>query len=390
MGWSAFRKTGLTFHNPGLSVKGYTLFTPSGGEATYLINMTGQVVKRWQFDDFSPSHPQLLSNGHLLISGREQAMSERIKAAEKKDFEDDLTLHFTRLGGGYSCLREYDFDGNLIWSYENPAMHHDFLLTEEDHLLLPTWTALPDEIAKQVRGGVRSRRKKQPPMLGDDILEIDRDGNEISRCHTWQLFDPRRDPIRPLQDRREWTHMNSIDLTADKNFIVSCRNNSKVAIIDREAQAMTWKLGPPEVSHQHHATHLPNGNIQIFDNGMNKPFALPSSRIIEVDPKTSKIEWEYKGSPPQQFYSGHISGVQRLSMGNVLICEGTSGRLFEVTRKGEVAWEWITPFVSGKDDGSRSTWIYRAYRYRLEHPAVADQDLDPDAYRQLNAAYGLA
>ena len=35
MGWSPFRKTGLTFHMPSASVKGYTLVTPMGGDANY-------------------------------------------------------------------------------------------------------------------------------------------------------------------------------------------------------------------------------------------------------------------------------------------------------------------------------------------------------------------
>ncbi len=33
--------------------------------------------------------------------------------------------------------------------------------------------------------------------------------------------------------------------------------------------------------------------------------------------------------------------------------------------------------------------IYRAYRYGLSHPAIADRNLTPDAYKQLNASLGL-
>ena len=36
MGWSAHQKTGLTYHQPALSFKGYTLFAPLQGEAVYL------------------------------------------------------------------------------------------------------------------------------------------------------------------------------------------------------------------------------------------------------------------------------------------------------------------------------------------------------------------
>ena len=39
--------------------------------------------------------------------------------------------------------------------------------------------------------------------------------------------------------------------------------------------------------------------------------------------------------------------------------------------------------------GNRGSSIYRAYRYGLDHPAVAHRDLTPDAYKQLNASLGL-
>ncbi|MEM7133061.1 MAG: hypothetical protein AAF702_42560 [Chloroflexota bacterium] len=105
---------------------------------------------------------------------------------------------------------------------------------------------------------------------------------------------------------------------------------------------------------------------------------------VEYDPTTGEKVWEYRANPGAQFYS-----AQRLSLGNVLICEGTSGRIFEISRQGEYAWEWITPIVSGNDQGDLRTWIYRAYRYKLDHPAFVDQELDPMSYRELNVALGL-
>jgi outer membrane protein assembly factor BamB len=389
MGWSAYRKTGLTYHNPNKSFKGFTLLSPPGSDSAVLINMAGQVVKRWQFSDFRPGFGKLLPSGNLMITGSDPELLKQAREADEKTLLADLALRLRRLGGGYTILREYDFEGNLLWAYNNPAIHHDFHVKENGNILLPEWVPLPEDLAKQVRGGIRNRRKNQPPMLGDDIIEIDRAGNVVARRHTWKYFHPRRDPIQPLENRGEWTHVNGLDLAPDGKIVISCRSNSRVAIIDPDSEALVWKLTEPEISMQHNVTYVEGGNIQIFDNGMNKPEALPYSRVIEVDPKTSKVVWEYKANPPQQFFSGHISNAQRLEMGNVFICEGTSGRLFEVTRNNEVVWEWITPFVHGSDDGRLSISIYRAYRYGLNHPAIANHDLDPDAYRQLNASLGL-
>ena len=389
MGWSAYRKTGLTYHNPNKSFKGFTLLSPPGTQSCLLINMEGKVVKRWQFDDFRPGFGKLLPSGNLMITGSDPELLKQAKAADEATLLANLPLRLRKLGGGYTILREYDFEGNLLWSYDNPAIHHDFHVKENGNILLPEWVPLAEELAKEVRGGMRAKGKKDPPMLGDDIIEIDREGNVVARYHTWKYFHPRRDPIQPLENRGEWTHVNGLDLTRDGKIVISCRTNSRVAIIDPEAEKLVWKLTEPEISMQHHVTCLENGNIQIFDNGMNKPGGMPFSRVIEVDPKTSKVVWQYKANPPEQFFSGHISSAQRLEMGNVFICEGTSGRLFEVTRNNEVVWEWISPFVHGSDDGNLSVSIYRAYRYGLSHPAIADRDLTPDAYKQLNASLGL-
>ena len=86
-----------------------------------------------------------------------------------------------------------------------------------------------------------------------------------------------------------------------------------------------------------------NGNVQIFDNGMHRPDAMSYSRIVELDPSDSSIVWEYAAQPREQFFSGHISSAERQSNGNTLICEGTSGRVFEVTSRGEVVWDGQEP-----------------------------------------------
>jgi hypothetical protein len=55
------------------------------------------------------------------------------------------------------------------------------------------------------------------------------------------------------------------------------------------------------------------------------------------------------------------SRFQRLPNGNTLITESDNGRVFEVTRDGEVVWEFFMPTVSQKGGVLRST-IYRMTR----------------------------
>ncbi len=48
--------------------------------------------------------------------------------------------------------------------------------------------------------------------------------------------------------------------------------------------------------------------------------------------------------PAWNFFSPRMGNAQRLPNGNTLITESSFGRFFEVTREGEVVWEYVNPF----------------------------------------------
>lgn len=99
------------------------------------------------------------------------------------------------------------------------------------------------------------------------------------------------------------------------------------------------------------------GNILIFDNGSDGGYPKKAriySRVIEIDPVTKEIVWQYCGndfSSVFHFFSPRISGAQRLPNGNTLICEGLYGRFFEVTQQGEIVWEFLV--------SNPAIWVYR-------------------------------
>ena len=382
MGWSPFRKTGLTHHTPAQTVKGYTLVTPVNGDSTYLIDMAGRIVQRWHFSDLRVFYGRLLPTGNLLVLGTDSSMARpEIPAGTTPRFE----VNIQRLGGSATPLRELDWEGNVVWEHANPAIHHDFVRLPNGNTLFPEWVELPAELARAVRGGYRERNL--PPMLGDDFVEIDTKGKEVRRVSLWQLLDPRRDAICPLERRLEWTHTNSLDVTAAGEILFSCRSNSRVGLIDG-AGKLVWKYGAPNVYHQHHASALGNGNIQVFDNGMHRP-GMPRSRVVEVNPKDGSTVWQYAGNPEASFFSAHISGAERLAGDNVLVCEGAPGRVFEITRAGEVVWEWISPFSYRAPSGQIMPFVFRVHRYSPDHAALKGRELDPARFADLNRLYGL-
>jgi outer membrane protein assembly factor BamB len=121
-------------------------------------------------------------------------------------------------------------------------------------------------------------------------------------------------------------------------------------VIDWDAKKVVWAWGQGEVSGPHDAVVLPSGNFLLFDNGLGRGW----SRIVELDPKTRKIVWEYRAPQQESFYSQTRGANQRLPNGNTLIAQSDSGRAFEVTRDGEIVWEFLNPNLS---EGKRGALV---------------------------------
>jgi hypothetical protein len=229
----------------------------------------------------------------------------------------------------------------------------------------------------------------------------------------------------------DWAHLNTANYLGPNkwyaqgdlrfhpdNILIDSRTANWIAIIARHdhPDGVTWKSGDvvwrvgPHYSDGYkenglgpiigpHLAHmiplgLPGaGNIMVFDNGGLAGYGLlfpglapeygtyPAtirdySRIVEFNPITLEKVWEYKnekertgarGTLERKFYSRLISNAQRLPNGNTLITEGQSGRVFEVTKKLEIVWEFINPYYDGAFLVGPATFlpenaVYRAYR----------------------------
>jgi len=76
------------------------------------------------------------------------------------------------------------------------------------------------------------------------------------------------------------------------------------------------------------------------------------------------------------FFTPFMGGAQRLSNGNTLITEAAFGRVFEVTEKGRLCWEWVNDQFKdykglGAEEieglfGYEANALFRAYKYTPE------------------------
>ena len=378
MGWSAYHAKGLIHYSPHHTYRGYTLVTNLGGNQSVLIDMEGRICHRWTLPQ-GIQYAYLLDNGNLLL--RTHGPKNLPPGTHPLQARSSV------------AVQEVDWEGNVVWEHRSPDMfpHHDFERLPNGNTLILLWAPIPNELAAQVQGGFK---KDDDPdqMYGDVVREITPKGAVAMEWRSWEHLDPEEDVICWLEGRHEWTHQNALSVTAYGDLLVSFRQTSTVGIVDRATGDFTWKWGPGEISHQHSPTFLNNGRVLIFDNGPHRP-GFTHSRVIEVDPATNEIAWEYLGDPPISFYSYHISGAERLPNGNTLISEGAPGRFFEVTPNKEIVWEYVNPFMapSGRGGGggvsSLANSVFRVHRYGPDHPALQGKDLDPARYANLNRMY---
>jgi len=351
----------VTVYDPSKTYNGYTIFAPMGAGNVWLVDMQGRFVHRWEMQHRPGEYGVLLPNGNMLFAGK------------------DTAAPLAEIGGAGGVLLEADWDGTIVWKYEDPYLHHDFCRMDNGNTMGLRWVAVPDDIAARVKGGVPGT-EHEGVMWTDSFREVSPGGEVVWEWLGYEHLDPEVDVICPLCSRGEWTHGNSCFVLPDGNILTTFRVTDTVAVIDKGTGDIKWRWGMGELGHPHDPTLLDNGNILIFDNGCHRRLRAGYSRVVEVNPDTGKIEWEYKDPYTARFYGAFISGCQRLPNGNTLICEGPRGRVFEVTSDGEMVWEFVSPFYYHLGQFGRTNQVFRAYRYSPDYEGLKGKTLDPDGF----------
>ena len=342
-------RTGVTALDRQRACPGHVLYTPMSGDgAVYLIDLEGGMVHRWDLPHHPGPYGYLLPNGNLFYLAR------------VRDESWDRFPAWNRFKGG--LIQEIDWDGNVVWEHRDPDHHHDARRTASGGTIYLALERVPASVAAKVRGGVPG--SDGDGMWADRIVEVDAAGRKVWEWSAYRHLDVETDVLPHNVDRTEWTHANTVVPLDGDRVMVSFRHISTVAIIDKATGGIVWRLGPQVLSHQHDPSMLPNGNVLVFDNGpLRRRGHRPYSRVIEIEPATKRVVWEYVDSPTYNFFSHAISGARRLVNGNTLITEGNFGRMFQVTSAGEVVWEYINPHFPSGLDGVPENMVFRAAHY---------------------------
>jgi hypothetical protein len=358
--------TGTTRYDPKKAFNSFVLFTSD--TAARVIDMNGNLVHEWKnaADLTTLIDPALAGGkrGHVLVT--------LTMAAEPGT---DLTPGAT--GQAAQTIGELDWNGNVVWTFGEKApnklarQHHD-------------WARLPNGNTLVLSTLVHPIVGFKLPQLRDDVIyEVNHAGEIV---WTWIAGDHLNELgftadeltlVRNTPDP-DYLHLNSMKPLGPNhwfaqgdqrfqpdNIIISSRNASIIAIVDRTTGTIVWTLGPSHSSEppanrrvprpvdrtsgQHDPHIIPEGlpgagNLLVFDNeGPSGYPTLPlsvtgGSRVLEIDPVKKEIVWQYSGEdsggPGWSFRSTHISNARRLPNGNTFIDEGRRGGCFRSRRMG--------------------------------------------------------
>lgn len=449
MGHPTIYPTGVTVYNPEKAWNGYTIFQAQELGAV-LMDMNGREVNVWKGVLGMPN--KMLPGGYMLTSrGRRNGkygMQDGLDVVQV-DFDGNIVWKFDR----NEYIEDPGEEGQWMARY-----HHD--VQREGNPVgyyAPGQEPKSLEGNSLVLGhrNVRNPKISDKLLIDDLIMEVNWDGDIVWEWLCSDHFDefgfregarnalarnPNYRQTEP-EGQGDWMHINSMSTLGPNkwydagderfhpdNIIVDGREANLIFIIDKKTGKVVWKIGPyydetPELRKlgwiigQHHAHMIPRGlpgegNILVFDNGGWAGYDVPNpgsptgvkaalrdySRVLEIDPTTLKIVWQYtpkeagflEPMDSNRFYSPFISGAQRLPNGNTLITEGSDGRVFEVTPDHEIVWEFISPYW-GKAVPMNMT--YRAYRVpyewvpQVEKPVEkAIEPLDVTTFRVPGAA----
>ncbi len=273
--------------------RGYTLFTPVGGSNVYLIDMKGCLVHSWNLPFPLGNHGELLPNGNLLCAAK-------IPEAHLADFD-----------GATGKLLEIDWNGNVVWQYEDPYMHHDFCRLPNGDTILLRWVPTPGDIASKIKGGL-SNTEREGIIWSDSLREINSDGEIVWEWLAYEHLDTEKDVICHLCSRSQWTHVNSFIVTDHGDILISFMKINSIMIINKETGGIDWRWGGfLQLGHPHDVCWWDNEDVIVFGSGGHLAgFEQCNSELLRINTKTGNLVWEYREPYGLQFFAPCLGGLQ--------------------------------------------------------------------------------
>lgn len=240
-----------------------------------------------------------------------------------------------------------DANSNVIWAKDN-NFHHDLSVADDGTIYL--LERVP-AVRPEVNPGIQ--------IFDDHVTRLTPEGNIIDSVSLVDcvLNSPCKDLFnRIMLDWSDIFHTNTVKVINKQQaslwpiakpgmVLVSLHQVHTIALVDLAEKKIVW-WATDKTRYQHDPVLMPNGHILVFDN----VWCSNRSRVVEIDPASREIVWQFAGTPQDPFYSLTCSTVQYLPNGNRLITVSDEGRAFSLDRNNTVVWEYVNPHRAGDNN----------------------------------------
>jgi hypothetical protein len=232
-----------------------------------------------------------------------------------------------------SELVRVSLDGSETSSVPVPLLGHDFV----EH---------PDGTLAAIV--VEYRDFEGQSLRGDQIVEIDADGNSATVWSAWDCFDPAQ--VAPSALEQGWTFANALDYDSGADaYYLGLRNFSSITKIDRASGTCEWVLGEvastidfadgsTPFSHQEQF-HVHGDYVLVLDRGGEPGSEL---RVLEyeldLEQNVAAEVWSFSTEDPGDA-TRLLGEPTRLTSRNVFVNWSALGRMQVVNLDGESTWE---------------------------------------------------
>ncbi len=300
---------------PGLRLLWGALDTREAMHGAILVDSGGTIVHQWAMvEESSPDSERQEWNKHL----------------HGLEVLGDGSVIYSFDGG--NGLYRINACGELLWKIEG-NFHHSISRDESGSV----WTWRDHEILKV---GIENGEVLRKIDFGDldranldlDLFKIrQKDGADAS---TWSHDPHHPNDVEPLlpADATAYPQFNVGDL------LISFRSLNLVFVIDPMTfRVKWWRIG--QWRRQHDPDWYRDGKLYVYDNNMHRG----ESHITQIDPLTMVAKRVIRGKE-FDFYSSHMGKFDITPAGGFLVASSQQGRAFEVSKAGEMTFDFINRY----------------------------------------------
>lgn len=132
----------------------------------------------------------------------------------------------------------------------------------------------------------------------------------------------------------------------DGNVILSLNHSSSLIIVSRKTGEILWsyRLSKDIFQGAHSVRFNNNGNLIFFENRGLVPGHgdVTRARVVELDPISKERVWSHPKIVEEAMTCPSGCSAYELPNSNILISYQPNKSVVEITRDGEIVWEWFS------------------------------------------------